>query len=91
MTKVDRLYAEEREEAVKKAVRENTREVAERVTKDVTEKVTKDVTEKVTKDVTKDVTEAIAAKMLRMGVDISIVEKSTDLPRDRVEVLMNGI
>ena len=65
MTKVDRLYAEERREAVEKAVMETTKDVTQKVTKDVTQRVTKDVTQKVTKDVTQRVTKDVTQKVTK--------------------------
>ena len=47
MTGVGRLFLQEQEEAVRKAVEENTKEVTKQVTQRVTRNVTKNVTEKV--------------------------------------------
>ena len=98
MTQVDRLYAEERQEAVEKAVRETTIEV----TKEVTEKVTKEIREKTAKETkrklakarkkaAKDVTERIAVNMLKDGDDIDKVADNTGLPKTRIKILLDMI
>ena len=75
MTKVDRLYYEER----RKALEENTRKV--------TEDVTKKVTERVTEQVTGEVTLRIAKKSLLNGYTVEEVAANTDLPLEEVQKL----
>ena len=83
MTKVDRLYYEER----RKALEENTKKVTEDVTKQVTEQVTKQVTEQVTEKVTGEVTLRIANKCLLNGSTVEEVAANTDLPLEEVQKL----
>ena len=75
MTKVDRLYYEEK----RKAIEENTR----KVTEDVTERVT----EQVTQQVTGEVTIRIAKKSLLNGRTVEEVAADTDLPLEEVQKL----
>ena len=75
MTKVDRLYYEER----RKAIEENTK----KVTEDVTERVT----EQVTQQVTGEVTLRIAKKSLLNGRTVEEVAADTDLPLEEVQKL----
>lgn len=71
MTKVDRLYYEEK----RKALEENTKKVTEDVTKQVTEKVTGEVTLR------------IARKSLLNGYSVEEVAANTDLPLEEVQKL----
>ncbi len=71
MTKVDRLYYEEK----RKALEENTK------------KVTEDVTKQVTKQVTGEVTLRIAKKSLLNGYSVEEVAANTDLPIEEVQKL----
>ena len=79
MTKVDRLYYEER----RKAIEENTK----KVTEDVTERVTEQVTQQVTQQVTGEVTIRIAKKSLLNGRTVEEVAADTDLPLEEVQKL----
>ena len=53
----------------------------------VTEKVTKDVTNKVTKEVTEKNTLDIAKKLKESGVSIEIIESTTGLSKEKIELL----
>ena len=75
MTKVDRLYYEER----RKAIEETTR------------KVTEDVTERVTQQVTGEVTLRIARQCLLNGRSVEEVAADTNLPLEEVQKLAVGI
>ena len=95
----DVIVAYDREEYLKEAFEANieyavadaVEETTKKVTEEVTEKVTKDVTDKVTKEVTKEVTEKntldIAKKLKESGVSIEIIESTTGLSKEKIELL----
>ena len=65
MTQIEKMYVDEANERLRKAIAETT----EKVTREVTEKVTDEVTREVTREVTNDITTNTIKKMLNNGLE----------------------
>ena len=90
MTKVEQIFLREQEEAVKKAVDENTVKVTREVTKQVTEQVTEQVTAKVTIEVSESTAKRIAKNLLDSGMTKEDVSSPTGLDMNKINSLLKG-
>ena len=94
LTKVEQIIENEKQEAIKIAVSENTAKVTAKVTEEVTAKVTAKVTEEVTRK--KDMEEhenmiTVISNFLRSGISEEKISECTGFSLEAVREIAEGL